>query len=482
MPFPEDFVWGAATSSYQIEGAPWRAGGGASVWDRFCDQPGKIAGGDTGEFACDHVNRYREDVELMTQLGLRAYRFSVSWPRVLPDGIGRVNARGLDFYDRLVDALLARGIAPWLTLFHWDFPSALFDRGGWLNRDSADWFAEYTTLIVDRLSDRVRHWSTLNEPQIYLGLGHLDGVHAPGLKLDIAQGLLAAHHSLLAHGRAVQVIRARAIATPVVGAVHAGFFSLPDRNENCDIVAARESSFALREKNFFNNSWCSDPMILGAYPADGVELFAGELPRIADGDLETICQPLDYFGANIYWGSYLRAGTDGGADVVTREGQTYTELGWPVTPEVMYWGPKFYAERYGLPLVVTENGLACAGTRIGDRIDDAARIDFHRRYLRQLARAIDDGIDCRGYFVWSLLDNFEWAEGYAKRFGMIHVDFETGQRSLKDSARWYRRVIDDNTSAADNPRRPSRADAEEKIMHGQESKRRPVAPGREEFR
>ena len=441
MKFPKDFIWGAAASSYQIEGAAYRQGGGYSVWDMLGRHAGKIVGGDTGDVACDHINRYPEDVALMADLGLQAYRFSVSWPRVLPQGVGRINQRGLDFYDQLVDALLAHNIDPWVTLFHWDFPYDLYCRGGWLNRDSADWFAEYTAIIVDKLSDRVSNWCTLNEPQVYIGLGHHEGTHAPGMQMGFAEALLAAHNTLLAHGKSVQVIRARAQKTPFISASHAGNFFMPDGDDPADIEAARARNFAIREKNFFNNSWFSDPMVLGTYPEDGLALYAADMPDIAADDMQTICQPLDYFGTNIYWGSYGRAAEKSGFEVVEKEIYARTDFDWPVTPEVLYWAPKFYTERYGLPLVVTENGMANADRVDNGVIDDEARIEFMNRYLHEYGRAIQDGVPCIGYFMWSLLDNFEWAEGYSKRFGMIHVDYQTQQRTLKQSARWYRDVI-----------------------------------------
>ncbi len=451
MKFPSDFIWGAAASSYQIEGAAYREGGGRSVWDMLGRHEGKIVGGDTGEVACDHINRYREDVELMSEIGLQAYRFSVSWPRVLPNGVGQINQPGLDFYSRLVDALLEKNITPWLTLFHWDFPYDLYCRGGWLNRDSADWFAEYTAIIVDQLSDRVGHWCTLNEPQVYIGLGHHQGTHAPGLEMGFSEALLAGHHTLLAHGKAVQVIRARAKTEPFISASHAGNFFMPDTENESDIEAARQRNFAIKEKNFFNNSWFSDPMILGQYPEDGRELFGLDMPKIAAGDMETICQPLDYFGTNIYWGSYVRANDESGFEIVVRENLAYTDLDWPVTPEVMYWAPKFYTDRYPLPLVITENGMANADETLDGAVDDEARIEFLRQYLFEYGRAIEDGVPCLGYFLWSLLDNFEWAEGYSKRFGTIHVDYSTQQRTLKNSAYWYSHVIAANEIPSDRP-------------------------------
>lgn len=452
MKFPNSFIWGAAASSYQIEGAPWREGGGRSVWDMLGRHAGKIVGGDTGEFACDHFHRYAEDVGLMAEIGLQAYRFSVSWPRVLPGGVGRIDQRGLDFYSHLVDALLEKNITPWLTLFHWDFPYDLYCRGGWLNRDSSDWFAEYVAIVVDRLSDRVGNWCTLNEPQIYIGLGHHQGTHAPGLEMGFGEALLAGHHTLLAHGKAVQVIRARAKTEPFIGASHAGNFFMPDSDSAGDIAAARERNFAIHEKGFFNNSWFSDPMVLGHYPADGVELFGSDMPEIRSADLATICQPLDFFGTNIYWGSYVRASDEAGFEVVEREGLARTDLDWPVTPEVMYWAPKFYTERYRLPLVVSENGMANADVEHDGVVDDEARIEFLRQYLSEYGRAIEDGVPCMAYFLWSLMDNFEWAEGYSKRFGMIHVDYATQRRTLKNSAYWYSHVIAANEIPLDKPR------------------------------
>ena len=441
MKFPDGFVWGAATSSYQVEGAAWRDDGGESVWDMLGRIEGRIANGDTGDIACDHYHRYRDDIELMSAIGLQAYRFSVSWPRVLPYGIGKVNSKGLDFYRRLVDALLEKNITPWLTLFHWDFPYDLYCRGGWLNRNSADWFANYTALIVDALSDRVTHWCTLNEPQIYIGLGHLEGRHAPGLQMGYAEALRAGHHTLLAHGRAVQAIRARAKQDPFIGATQAGSFIIPDSDDPADVEVARRLNFSIVAKNFHNNTWFSDPMVLGCYPADGIEMFGRDMPDILPGDLETINQPLDYFGTNIYCGRYVRAGGDGSFETVHRENQGYTDMGWPITPEVMYWAPRFFSERYRLPLVVTENGMANADVERDGIVDDEVRIEFLRGYLGEYARAIADGVPCIGYLLWSLLDNFEWDEGYAKRFGMIYVDYENQQRTLKDSAYWYSHVI-----------------------------------------
>lgn len=444
MKFPKDFVWGAAASSYQIEGAAYRDGGGLSTWDMMCRHEGKVLNGDNGDVACDHINRYQEDVDLMADLGLQAYRFSVSWPRVLPMGKGAINQKGLDFYDHLIDALLEKNITPWLTLFHWDFPHDLHLKGGWLNRDSADWFADYTALIVDNFSDRVANWCTLNEPQVYIGLGHDEGTHAPGLKMGFSEALLAAHHTLLAHGKAVQVIRARGKQAASISASHAGEFYMPDTNNAHDIAVARKLNFSIRRKSFFNNTWFSDPMVLGQYPEDGLELFGADMPKILSGDLDTICQPLDYIGTNIYCGIYVRANEESGFEIVEKENIVRTDFDWPVTPEVLYWAPKFFAERYDLPVVVTENGMANTDPDHADNgfVEDIERVSFLSQYLTEYGRAIEDGVPCLAYFQWSLLDNFEWAEGYSKRFGMVHVDYTTQQRTVKDSAYWYSHLIE----------------------------------------
>lgn len=452
MKFGKDFIWGTATSSYQIEGAAYREGGGLSVWDMLAQQPGKIVNGDGGEIACDHYHRYMNDVALMAEIGLQAYRFSISWPRVLPDGTGKVNDKGLDFYSRLVDELLEKNITPWITLFHWDFPYTLFCRGGWLNRDSADWFADYTALVVDKLSDRVSQWCTLNEPQCFISLGHLDGIHAPGLKLGMSEVLLAGHNALRAHGKSVQVIRANAKTEPFVSAAQANKISIPASEHPDDIEAARQHMFSVREKHLFSNSWFSDPMLLGHYPEKGVRLFAEDMPEIYTGDLECINQELDHFSTNIYSGVHVRAaeddGTNHGCELIEKNDLPVTEMGWPVTPEALYWGPKFIHERYQLPVVVTENGMANDDVVDNGKVHDKERIEYLYKYLGEYARAIEDGVPALGYFLWSMLDNFEWAEGYSKRFGIVHVDYQTQQRILKYSAYWYKALISSHRSGA----------------------------------
>jgi beta-glucosidase len=450
MRFPDKFTWGVAAAAYQIEGAATGGGKGESVWDNWCRTPGNIRDGHSGEVACEHYHRYRGDVALMRGLGLRAYRFSISWPRVMPAGTGAVNAEGLDFYDRLVDELLGAGIQPWATLFHWDFPQALMSRGGWLNRDSADWFADYTRVIAGRLSDRIENWITLNEPQCFIGFGHLAGSNAPGLRLGAADGLRAGHHVLLAHGRAVQVLRAHAHKPATIGWAPVGIVSMPmpDAGER-DIAAARQAMFAVNggdayamalPPNIWSNSWWGDPVVFGRYPEDGIVAAGATMPLIAPGDMATISQPIDFYGANIYSGTFYQAEAGGGPLRVPHAADTArSAFNWPVVPECLRWGPRFLHERYQLPVVVTENGISLADRVSPDGcVHDPQRVDFLRRYLTELSRGIADGADVRGYFHWSIMDNFEWAEGYNQRFGLVHVDFDSQLRTPKDSAYWYR--------------------------------------------
>lgn len=445
MAFPKGFVWGAAAASYQVEGGAYEDGKGLSVWDTMCKVPDAIYAGDTGDVACDHYHRYEEDARIMGEIGLNAYRLSICWPRVLPEGTGKINQAGLDFYDRLVDSLIANGVDPWVTLFHWDYPRDLYLKGGWLNRDSADWFAEYTAVIVDKLSDRVSNWMTMNEPQCFLGLGHLTGTHAPCLKLPVPDYLLATHNALIAHGKSVQTIRTRAKKTPFIGYAPVGATRIPASNSPEDIEAARSLMFSTYD-DIWNNVWFSDPMILGHYPEDGLKRFGDKMPKILSGDMETINQPLDFYGFNNYSATNVKATEDGGYEVLKPEaGPVLTTLGWHVQPEGLYWGPKFFYEHYGLPIVITENGMAnCDWVHLDGKVHDPERIDYLARYLNAFSRAIDDGVDGRGYFLWSIMDNFEWAYGYSKRFGIVYVDFNTQKRTLKDSAFWYKDVIASN--------------------------------------
>jgi len=441
--FPDGFFFGAAAASYQIEGAVDVDGRGPSVWDAFCRRPGAVKHGDHGGVACDHYHRYEEDVALMAKIGLQAYRLSIAWPRVMPSGRGATEERGLDFYDRLIDALLAAGITPWVTLFHWDMPLALERRGGWLNRESVAWFADYVGVVVDRLSDRVRHWITINEPQVYLAAGHAEGWHAPGRKLGRRDQLLAAHHTLLAHGEAVSVIRARAHQTPQVGWAPQFTVKYPASDRPDDLKAARQATFAASEGSLWSLPWFCDPVHLGHYPAAALAAFGDDAPEPAPGDMERIAAPIDFCGLNIYSGDAVSAGPDGApVPAVVPPGAQRTAFGWLVAPKSLQYGVRFFGDRYRVPMVITENGMANIDWVASDgRVHDPQRIDFTRRYLAELERGIAAGADVRGYFHWSILDNFEWAEGYSQRFGLIHVDYPSGTRTLKDSARWYAQVI-----------------------------------------
>lgn len=446
MSFPDGFLWGVATASYQIEGAAFEDGRKPSTWDMLCRKPGAVYMGHTGDVACDHYHRYPEDAALMADLGVGAYRFSVAWPRVMPDGVGAVNQKGLDFYDRLVDELLAKGVTPWATLFHWDLPLDLYHRGGWMNPDSPKWFADYATAVVDKLGDRVGNWFTLNEPQCFIGLGLWDGAHAPGDKLRWAEVLLAAHHSLIAHGLGTQVIRARSSIPSRVGYAPVGSACMPATESPEDIEAARQHMFGVGAKNPWQNAWWMDPVFFGKYPEDGIKFYGDEVPKFTDEEMKIISQPLDFFGANIYQGVYVKAGAEGKPEVLPMKvGHPQTAFRWWMTPECLYWGPRFFYERYKSPIVISENGLSNQDwVHLDGKVHDPQRIDFLQRHLLQLKQAIRDGVDVEGYFQWSLLDNFEWAEGYKERFGLVYVDYLTQQRIPKDSFHWLKQVIATN--------------------------------------
>jgi beta-glucosidase len=444
--FPKDFVWGASTAAYQVEGGWDEDGKGKSVWDAFVDRPGTIYRGHTGRVAADHYHRYAEDVRLMKEMGLGGYRFSLAWPRIIPDGTGPVNEAGLDFYDRLIDDLLANEIEPYVTLFHWDLPYELYCRGGWLHADSPSWFSDYARVVVERISDRVTQWMTINEPQVFTWAGHKQGRHAPGLTLDTEMLVRVAHNVLLSHGKAVQAIRAHAKKPPRVGFAPEGIVRIPATESSEDIEAARTATFEMPDEYLRNNTWWMDPVFLGAYPEDGLEALGDKGPRIQPGEMETINQPLDFFGFNNYFSKAVRMGEDGRpAEVEFGPGAPITGYDWDITPTSLYWGPRFFHERYGLPIMITENGLSNRDwVSLDGAVHDPQRIDFLTKYLRQLKRAIGDGVPVEGYFQWTLMDNFEWATGYRERFGLIHVDFETQKRTMKDSALWYTKTISEN--------------------------------------
>ncbi len=448
MGFAKDFVWGAATSSYQIEGAAQEDGKGQHVWDVFVREPGHIAEGHTGDRACDHYHLFREDIKLMKEMGLMAYRFSIDWSRILPEGVGRVNEKGIAFYSELIDTLLQYGIEPYITLYHWELPYALHQRGGWMNPQMVEWFGEYAKLVAERFSDRVKYFFTLNEPQCFVGLGFLTGEHAPGIKAPLKDTFAMAHHVLKAHGRAVQMLRQYGKQDLVIGYAPTGSMCYPETEREEDVEAARQMIFSMpqEDRNWtWNVAWWSDPILLGHYPEKEFACYEKYLPKITDDDMKLIAEPIDIYGQNIYNGRCIRMGKDGKPEEVPRYvGFPRTAINWPVTPECLYWGPKFLYERYKKPIYITENGLSCHDVvSLDKKVHDPNRIDFLARYLHELKRAAEE-VDLRGYFHWSLMDNFEWAKGYTERFGLIYVDYRTQERIFKDSAYWYRDVIRKN--------------------------------------
>lgn len=435
--FPAGFLWGAATSAYQVEGSPLADGAGPSNWHVFSHLPGRIAAGDNGDVACDHYRRWPQDIALMRELGLGAYRFSLSWSRVLPGGTGRVNAAGLDFYERLVDGLLQAGIAPFPTLFHWDLPQALDERGGWAARDCAEWFADYARIVAARLGDRIGHWATLNEPWVVVDGGYVHGVHAPGRR-DLAAAAHAAHNLLRGHGLAVRALRAEARGQ--VGIV----VNLEPKDAATDNPADRD---AARRADAYMNRWYLDALRLGRYPDEMREMFGASWPAFPADDFAVIGEEIDFLGLNYYTRSVNRADASAvptGASPVRQQGALHTETGWEVHPASLRGVLGWLASRYGrLPVYITENGAAFADPPPGadGRVRDPLRVDYLRTHLAAVREAIADGVDVRGYFAWSLLDNFEWACGYAKTFGIVHVDRATQARTIKDSGRFYRDLI-----------------------------------------
>lgn len=448
MGFSENFVWGAATSAYQIEGAVKEDGKGEHIWDVYVKEPGHIYGGHNGNRACDHYHRFREDVSIMKEIGIMAYRFSIDWSRVLPEGFGSVNESGIAFYDSLIDELLKNGIEPYITLHHWELPYEIYKRGGWMNPQIVEWFGEYARLIAGRFSDRVTHFFTLNEPQCFVGLGYLTGDHAPGIKAPLRDTFEMAHNALKAHGRAVQMLRQYGKQRLTVGYAPTCGMCYPETEKAEDIEAARQALFAMNQddRNWtWNVSWWSDPVLLGNYPEEGLKRYEPYLPRITDEDMKLIAEPIDVYGQNIYNGRCIRMGRDGMPEEVKRcEGFPKTAVLWPVTPEALYWGPRFLYERYRKPIYITENGMSCHDVvSIDGKVHDPNRTDFLARYLKELKRAAGE-IDLRGYFHWSLMDNFEWEKGYSERFGLVYVDYQTQKRMKKDSAYWYQDVIRSN--------------------------------------
>ena len=441
LDFPKDFVWGTATASYQIEGAVREDGRGPSIWDTFSHTPGKVYNNDNGDVACDSYHRYEEDIALLRQLGVNAYRFSIAWPRIFPQGTGEVNPKGLDYYRRVIDKLLEAGIEPCVTLYHWDLPQALQDRGGWNNRETIDAFVRYAETVFKAFDGRVKMWITFNELWCVSFLSNYLGVHAPG-NTDLQLAVNVAHHGLVAHGLAVRRFRELGIRGQI-GITHNLSWTEPYTTKPEDLEAARR----LRA---WNNEWFMEPVLKGTYPQFLVDWFRSaqgvEVP-IQPGDMETIAQPIDFIGINFYTGNYGRYKKGEGLFHCeeVQVGFEKTFMDWNVYPEALYKVLSWVKEEYGgIPIYITENGACYEDELTPDKkVHDAKRIEYYRKHFIQCHRAIESGVPLKGYFAWSLLDNFEWAEGYRKRFGLCYTDYETLARYPKDSYSFYRKVIAD---------------------------------------
>ena len=442
MIFSKDFIWGSGSSAFQVEGAADKDGKGRSIWDDACEE-GHLTG-TTDSSSCDCYNRIKQDVAIMKKIGLKAYRFSISWPRIMPDGIGKVNKAGIRYYNALIDELLANGIQPVITLYHWDLPSELHRRGGWLNPDISDWFYEYATVCAKEFGDRVKFFFTINEFQSFLGLGYDYGAHAPFQRLSRTELLIASHNALLAHGKAVMALRDNARGNVKISVAPCGVVKMP--YSESDIEAARKATFGFMGKNVSNNTWFMDPIYFGSYPEDYLRAFSDTEFKYDKEDMKVINQRLDYFSFNVYTGDYVRDDGSGGYESVPHGINTvYNGMNWPTTPDCVYYGAKFFYERYKTPIIVSENGFCASDVKIkGETIDDGDRISYTKACLKGLERAAKEGADVRGYFYWSLMDNLEWTEGYRKRFGLVYIDYETKERELKRSALWYSDVIKNN--------------------------------------
>ena len=431
----KDFLWGVATSSYQIEGAAFEDGRGSSIWDTFCRVPGKVANGDNGDVACDHYHRYQEDLDLIKWMGVDAYRFSVAWPRVIPSGIGTINKAGLDFYDRLVDAALERQIEPWLTLYHWDLPQALQDKGGWNNREIVHWFEEYSDVMTARLGDRVKNWMTLNEPLCSAWIGHLYGAMAPGIE-NLQTALNASHHLLMAHGAASKIIRSN-ISDAKVGIVVNVTPAVPATDSEADKRAAKLA-------DGFDNRWFLNPVFGQPYPEDVLEVL-GKSPDIQSGDMTLINQPMDFLGVNIYFRQTISAEPSGAPlpiRGVHRENVKRTAMDWevhaPAFEEIL---TRINVDYKPESMYITENGSAWDDVFENGEVNDSERIEYLQTHLDAMFEAKAKGAPIRGYFAWSFMDNFEWAYGYDKRFGLVYVDYKTQKRIPKKSAHYYRDLL-----------------------------------------
>jgi beta-glucosidase len=440
LTFPPQFYWGTATASYQIEGGWNEDGKGESIWDTFSHTQGKIRDGSTGDVACDHYHRWKEDVALMKEIGCNAYRFSISWPRVIPKGKGKVNPLGLSFYDRLVDALLEANITPFITLYHWDLPQALQDEGGWANRDTAYYFAEYASVVAHKLGDRVKHWITHNEPWVVSWIGYGWGEHAPGIRNEKV-AIQVSHHLLLSHGLAVEVLKDISPDSEVGITLNLSPIHPASDSEEDKLAAWRQDGFL--------NRWFLDPIFRGHYPPDIIELYSANAPKVLPGDMAIISRRIDFLGINYYSRGIVRFNPKAGplqAEGVAPEGAEFTEMGWEIYPPGIYEIiMRIWKDYQPKKIYITENGAAFADEIASDGgVHDQKRIDYLREHFIQAHKAIEEGANLCGYFIWSLMDNFEWAHGFTKRFGIVYTDYPTQRRIMKDSALWYKKVIEEN--------------------------------------
>lgn len=442
LSFPQDFVWGFAAAAPQIEGAAFTHGKGPSIWDTFARQPGAILNGDTLDTACEHYTRYEEDFALMAKLGAKHYRLSIAWPRIIPDGDGEVNLEGIEFYDRLIDSMLAHGLTPWVTMFHWDLPQSLEDRfGGWRDRRTADAFSKYANVIVKAFGDRVKNWITLNEIFCFTKLGYGLGLKAPGLKLPAKQVNQTYHHALLAHGHGVKAVREHGGAGARVGITDNSKVTIPLSETPADIAAAQAAFVS-------ENTRVLEPIFKGRYHPDYLAEAGADAPDFEEADLAHISQPTDFLGLNIYTGVFVRAGKDGQPETLDfPKSYPVADAFWLLhAPQALYWGPRHVAEIYGVESIyITENGAGYNDEPpVGGELFDLHRRDYVRNYLRELHRSIADGVPVDGYFLWSFMDNYEWEDGYQRRFGVVYCDFETQERTPKASALWYSKVMEQN--------------------------------------
>ncbi|MDE6397993.1 MAG: beta-glucosidase [Clostridiales bacterium] len=438
--FPKNFIFGAATAAYQIEGGRGEDGKGDSIWDKFCEIPGKIDRNENGNIACDHYHRMREDVARMKEMHLEGYRFSVAWTRILPDGVGKVNPAGIAFYDSLINELLAAGIKPLLTLYHWDLPQALQDRGGWLNAESVDWFTAYAETVFAAFGDRVKDFITFNEPFVFTDFGYVTGSFPPGIKGDYRSKLLAGHHVLMAHGAAVRAFR-KLVPDGRIGITLDYAYNVPATDKKEDIEAAART-------NEFWAGWYFEPVVLGHYPVTARKWFEahGMFPAIGANDEKLIAEPTDFLGINHYFCNYVTADPANERDgAKTVDPKVHcNDMGWPITEDGFYKMLKYFQSVLKVPLIITENGISLNDiVSVDGTVEDYDRIDYMKRYLGARSRAIREGLDCRGYYYWSFMDNMEWAAGYKPRFGLVYVDYATQKRILKKSASWYRELIDE---------------------------------------